>query len=404
MKLDARTFKKAVLNVCKAIPCHAKCYLNLLIKKETSDMIIYITQSVEKTGSHDFYAAAYLKVFAIVRKIEEPEYLSFYVDPHLLEEYLKKQTYSRNEKISIQIKMNGLLFSRPSQSEQLFILGHVARNNDLSRLKKKRCKKKIQIENFSYYFKETKHALDKPIRHKTYMTSFLLEIDSEDHIRVTAKDRERISIRGDIEETKYAYYLPKAEMIRAATLLEDNVTIRIHNYNEYLQMTAGNILVSMPILCTPYLYEFNSNNLKSLYQKPLLSFTTLREEILKCLRQVMVIGSKDAIFSLKNKTLKLSAVNKITGANITVPLHIEDCPQDTDISLRIYEKYLYEALRSINSINVCLEFIPPHFVRVTDYHINSRRLPHSLSAIEVFWPYSKDTETPNLTSETLNYK
>jgi len=239
MNLNARTFKKAVLDVCKAIPCHKKEHLNLYIKKGHSDMIIYISQFLDKDKRHHFYEEyPRFDVRTIIHKVENPERLSgYFPDPHIIEGILKTQKYSRNEKISIQIRMSGLLFSMSGQSENIFFTNYQIGCIELERLKLKRCQK-IQVENFSYYFKETKHALCKPASHKDEIAYFLLEVDTEDHIRVTTKSMNCISARGDIKEPKYEFYLPKAEMLRAAAILGDNVTIRINQNSDYMALGA----------------------------------------------------------------------------------------------------------------------------------------------------------------------
>lgn len=396
MKLDARTFKKSVLNICKAIPSQTNLNIHLIVRSKSYNMIIFISTSIEKTA--DYYADKPIYcAFAVVGILKKPEPLSFKISPQIIDEFLNSHICNRNETISIEKKWPGLELRLPGQSEPLFLPNAQCPVDDdvLEFLKKKRCEK-IQVENFSYYFKETKHALGKPQSRIIRKDAFLLKIDTEDHIMVASENRYCLSARGNIGEVKYTYYLHKPEMERAAAILGDDVTIRITQNYEYLQMTAGNILVSIPMLrCFP-LYTPMSDKLKSFHRKPLLSFTALREELLQCLKSVKVPGNRDIVFSLKKNTLELRAFNKVTGTDIVVSPRIEDCLQDTDTPLRIHGKYLYDALRSINSINVCIEFMPPYYVRVTDYHINSRRLPHSLSSTEFFWPYIKDTETPTL--------
>ena len=150
MNLNARAFKKAVLDVCKAIPCHKIEYLNLYIKKGHSDMIIYISQLLDKDKRCYFYAEyPRFDVRTIIHKVENPERLSCYFpDPHVIEGFLKIQKYSRNEKISIQIKMSGLSFSISGQSEKVSFTTYQIGCLELERLKLRRCQK-IQVENFS---------------------------------------------------------------------------------------------------------------------------------------------------------------------------------------------------------------------------------------------------------------
>lgn len=395
MNLNAREFKKAVLDVCKAIPCHKQEYLNLYIKRGHSDMIIYISQPLDKDKRRYFYAEyPCFDVRAIIHNVENPERLSCYFpDPHVIEGFLKIQKYSRNEKISIQIRMSGLLFSMAGLSENIFFTSYQIGTLELLRLKLKRSLK-IHVENFSYYFKETKHILCRPASYKNELAYFLLEVDTEDNIMVATTRGNCIAARGDIKEPKYEFFLPKAEMLRAVAILGDDVTIRINQNSDYIQMASGNLLVAMPLLRPPFNYKAaNSTYLKSFGKKPLLSFTVLREKLLKHLKMVMVIDSENAVLSLKKNKLQLSALDKTSGANITTSqLHIEGFQQDTEVSLKIHVKYLYDALRSINSINVCIEYIPLLYIRVTDYHINSRRLPHSLSATEIIWSYNMAPE------------
>ena len=413
MRLDRRIFKKAIVSICKAVPASKK--IRMIIKKGSTDMVILASQginySVRRRGLFDFdpddlcdYSSSsgfteenYWKydpeqpkkvveepafwVYAILHDVEDAESMNLLTDGKTICSRLKEVICNGNQKVHIK-KNNGrlnLFFGDgPEAVRENLAFTDMKEKDELDYLSKTEFIDELQVNDFSYYFRETKHAIEPK-----YHTYFYLDIDAENHIMVTTADSHRASCRGSVtEDVKHSFELNKPEMVRIAALFLDKaVTIRIPKNDDYLQLTDGIFTVFMPL---PIGYR--RFNLKRYIADPkakagedTLTITAPREKLLSRCKSI-TSSSVCVRLTVKERTLIAEGYDTATG-NPDV-LNIEKNPRDKNISCGISGEFICAALHSITAPSVSITFTP-FYILITDHYMSSRRLPHSLRSLEL---------------------
>lgn len=207
----------------------------------------------------------------------------------------------------------------------------------------------LHLQMLSKYLKETIHAIEaKPSDMFRY--SFCFEADADGNIRVTTTDGYRCSSRfGSINGIKYSYTIPKKELIKAARLLENAVTIRIPADDDYIQMVNDNIIVVIPVYKIKY---FNMDLIiEREIHKKILTMTVCRQNLLQICkthlqpRQILILKTEGNILQIGS-----SAENEQLSIEKTLPTAKQ--PQNKDVYFNLYAKYLYDALRHMDAYNI----------------------------------------------------
>lgn len=407
VRVDRRAFKKAIVSICKAVPGNQK--IRLIIKKGATDMILLASQKIcyhpEECGvfaprrtrrpreenywelasdpSEDKTKEPAFWIYTIISGIENAEPMDLLVDGKVIHSWLKEIICNGKEMVHIKRNENGLNFCFGDGSDA------VRKNIDFTDIRKDEQRKEkreddleylsrveyvdeIQIDDFSYYFKQTMHS------YETNDSIFNLSIDAEKHILVTANG---ISYRGFVTgDIKHTFYFHKREAKKIAALFLDMaVTIRIPKYNDFLQLTDGNFTVFMPLPRGWGMMETYISSAKALAQEKILTIIAPREKLIKeC--QLMAPSSPYIRFTISGQILKISEYDITTIA--PTELSIEKSPRDKNISCGIIGERLCVALCSITSPSISITFTP-RFMMITDYYMGSRRLPQSLRALEI---------------------
>lgn len=400
LELDRAAFKKAVVHISSAVPSCQN--IQLKIKKGASELFIIAYQRMKNPHCYD-RRNPYFYAYTIIHDIENPapRRINIWIDRETVSWLFKRIICSEKINMFIGKENKGFLFFfRESKSgtehkhDLPFI--EVREDDPLNNLPDPEYDAEIQVENFSYYFSETKHALDARPKKDMRAFSFRIEVDSRNNFRVSATNGKHTSVRGRItDEIKHSYLLPKPEMVRTASLLGETVTIRLSRYQDYLRFAAGNTTVLIPVI-QEWAIKYNTRhyintiiaNAKS--SSSLLSFTLERKDML---RKVTAAAKVNKIFQLtvEGQLLKLESGNEEKRMKSNTGVYIKDIEQYADLTVcQVVGEYLCNALRSINSYYIKMTFTSDYHLIITDYHISPRRLPHELSAMEIT-PYQDIT-------------
>lgn len=376
LKVDRRVFKKAIVNICKAVPKSDS--VALVTAKGSTNMAILAYQNAhyrtEDGNKAMFYACAK------ICDVENAETMDFYVDGKTINSCLKSIRCDGHQKVRIKQDENGLHFCFGDDSDALrksinFVSGDGSLI--LRDLFKIEYVDSFQIDDLSYYFKETMHACEShPDRNFFYMG-----IDAEKHILVTTP--ETASFRGFITgEIKYTLHFYKQEAKRIAALfLGKTVTIRIPKQSDFLLITDGKFAVYMSL---PKVWgariEYHVTLVENEARKKVLTITAPREKLIKeCESKA---SSPYIQLTISGKVLKIGEYGQTSET--PTEFSIEKNPRDKNISCAVNAECLCDALRSITSPSISIRF-SPRALFITDHYLSTRRLPHSLRALEIVY-------------------
>lgn len=409
VRVDRRAFKKAIVSICKAVPNNQE--IRLIVKKGSTDMILLASQKIsyptEECGvfaptrtrrprEENYWELAAdpsenkakkpaFWIYAIIHDIENAEPMDLLVNGKVIRSWLKEIICNGKEKVHIKRNENGLNFCFGDGPDAVRKnIDFIDKNNDDREMKQKeddleylsRVKyvDDVQIEDFSYYFKETMHANDP-------YPYFSLSVDEEKHCIVTsAIESFRGYITGGIKHTFY-FFRPEAKRL-AALFLDKTVTIHIPKYNDFLQLTDGFFTVFIPI---PYMWCPNNQIEKRISyverdaRKKVLTITVPREKLME---ECKSMPSPNIQLTVQGQTLKIMEYEGTPEPH--VEFSIEKTPRDKNISCAVHAECLCDALRSITSPSISIRFTPQALF-ITDHYMSTRRLPHSLRALEIVY-------------------
>lgn len=410
VRVDRRAFKRAIVSICKAVPGNQK--IRLIIKKGSTDMVLLASQEIryypEKCGvfapkrtrrpregnywelasdeSEEKAKEPAFWIYAIIPGIENAEPMDLLVDGKVIHSWLKGIICNGKEKVHLKRDENGLNFCFGDGPDAVRknidftdIRKEEQRNgqkeNDLEYLSRVEYVDDVQIEDFSYYFKETMHAYD-PGR------CFYLGLDEEKHIIVTsAIESFRGYITGGVKQT-FRFYKPEAKRL-AALFLDKTVTIHIPKYNDFLQLTDGFFTVFMPLpdAWDPDRIVKVISYIEKNAREKVLAVTVPREKLMEECRSVSS-SSPHVQLTVKGQILKIAEYEGT--AEPQAEFSIEKTPRDKNISCAVNAEYLCDVLRSITSPSISIRFTP-RALFITDHYMSTRRLPHSLRALEIVY-------------------
>lgn len=351
MKVKLKPFQKAVNKIYKIFSedknpeTISKNKINLTIFRNSSNMIISACRK------QSVLSLPPLSVFIDVGHIENAEPINLALHAQTFFS-LVKNLHGSDIYIEIQNDQADRLFIYTDENKQMKSNLPIENLKTVNTLDDKSDQKyigELHPQMFSTYLKETAHAIEaKPS--DMFRCSFCFEADADSNIRVTTTDGYRCSSRySSINDIKYSYTIPKKELIKAARLLENAVTIRIPADGDYIQMVGDNIIVVIPVSKIKY---FNVDLIidREIRTK-ILTMTVRRENLLKICKthlhpqQILILKTEDDI-------LRICSPAEDEQFSIEKILPIHKHPQDKNVSFSLCAKYLYDALRHLTAYDV----------------------------------------------------
>lgn len=325
-------------------------------------------------------------IFATIRDVVDATPLNVELNAN----FLKSRFMTMPNRMLEIVKRNGMMsFSLEKEDDDMFFYSFNAPFMDMGNVKtlddksSEKYATEIEVKGLGTYISDTSHALEKAFSASdTRRTSYYVEIDKNNKIRVTTTDSHRISVRqGAIGDVAYKFLIPGVEMKTAVSLLDKNVKLRVPKKGEYLQLVGTDIVIVMPIVALSF---FDTKRIIDHIEETAMLNLVVDKNVLVNICRFVTDGDPKLIFETKGDLLNIT--NNCTMGTMNANLKVEKTPDTKDIKLGFSSKFLMEALESIRSERVDITISSDNGVTRIMPHLEDGQKPKSGKAIEVVLP------------------